>query len=338
MAAALYFDNVITGLISQIDTLLVHFVKDSYLALANHLRVPLAGLGALVIIFFGYGVLQGHIKTPIQEVYKIIIRLGLVYLFVMSWGNFSFYVVGLFDKGANELSAILMKTSHTLTAGKSVAHSLQKVFTDVIHVGWWTMKKVSLKNWWPYYTAFFIWISGLIVIGIALFELIVSKIMMSICFAVAPIFLIMTLFEKSRSFFDRWLGHLVGFSLVLIFVSAVISLSLTVIHASIAGYLGDEAASMNAVGWVPIVLVAVLSGGCMLAAAALAKNIGGACHTAGGAAMVGGLVGGALGAGVLVNRAMKQMEEYKKKQAGSNALGATQGGASDHQFTNRGEI
>ncbi|HAU0369092.1 TPA: type IV secretion system protein [Legionella pneumophila] len=336
--AFLYYDNVVTGLVSQIDTLLVHFIKDGYQALAAHLRQPLVGMGTLMIILLGYGVLQGHIKTPLNDVYKLIFRLGIVSFFIMSWGNFSFFVVDLFVKGSGELSAIIMKASHTPIAGKSVAQSLQSVFTEVLHVGWWTMKKVSLKNWWPYYTAFFIWISGLIVVGIALFEIIVSKIMMSICLVVAPLFLLLSLFEKSRSFFDRWLGTLVGFSLVLIFVSAVISLSLTVIHASIAGYLGDEASSMNAVGWVPILLVALLSGGCMLGAAGVAKSIGGSCHTTGGAAMVGGLIGGAVAAGMFAIKAMKKMNEYNKKRGASGRFAAEKGEARDHQYTNRGEI
>lgn len=336
--AFLYYDNVVTGLVSQIDMLLVHFVKDGYQALVSILKAPLAAAGTLMIVLLGYGVLQGYIKTPLQEIYKLIVRLGFVYFFFMSWDSFSFYVVDLFAKGAEEISSALMRATHTSIGGKSVAQSLQSVFTEVLHVGWWTMKKVSLKNWWPYYTAFFIWVSGLIVVGIALFEIIVSKIMLAICLAIAPLFFTLTLFEKTRSFFDRWLGTLVGFSLVLIFVSAVVSLSLTLIHASIAGYLPDEASSMSSLGWVPIVLVAALSGGCMLAAASIAKNIGGSCHTAGGGAMIGGLIASAAGSSMVLIKAMKQMKELGKKQSNLGALGAEENGLNTHPFTNRGEI
>lgn len=335
--AFLYYDSVVTGLVSQIDSLLAHFVRDGYTALVSALKAPLAAAGTLLIVLFGYGVLQGHIKASLKEINTLLFKLGFVSFLFMSWGNFSFYVVDLFDKGAGELASALMRASHSPIVGKTVAQGLQSVFIDVLHVGMWTMKKASLKNWWPICTAFFIWISGLIVTGIALFELIVSKIMMAICMATAPLFLLLTLFEKTRSFFDRWLGTIVGFSLVLIFVSAVISLSLTLIHASIAGYLPEEAASMNTMGWVPILLVALLVGGCMLAAASIAKNIGGSCHTVGGGAMVGGLIAGAAGMSMMMHKAMKQMKEHYTKH--SNSGGTEDNGLSDaHQFTNRGEI
>lgn len=334
----MYYNTVVTSLMTQIDTLMVAFVKNGYNAMAEALKGPFIALSALFIILMGYGITLGFIKAPLQELYKFIIRLGFIYFFAMNWGNFSFYVVGLFDQGAGQLGAIVMKATHHPAGGKNIAQGLQSVFTDVIHVGWWTMKKATLRNWWPYYTAWFIWLSGMAVVVVALFELIVAKIMLSICLATAPLFLICTLFDKTRAFFDRWLGSLVGFSLVFIFVSTVVGLVMSLINAVVSGYLPNQAANMDSVGWAPIFLVACLSVACLTQAANIAKHIGGACHTASGSAMVGGLIGGALGASVVLSQKGRElMKKFSKGKSGSedDNVGGIKGAAN---LLARGEI
>jgi type IV secretion system protein VirB6 len=335
----LYYDTVVTGLVSQIDTLMIAFVKDGYNALATALKAPLAAVGTLSIVLIGYGITMGFIKASMKELYKWILKMGVIFFFAMNWGNFSFYVVGLFDKGAGELSTVVMKTTHTPIAGKTIAQGLQSVFTDVFHVGQWTMKKSTLRNWWPVCTAFFIWASGLVVVAVALFEIIVAKIMLSICLATAPLFMILILFDKTRPFFDRWLGSVVGFSLVLIFVSTVIGLCISLIHASIAGYLPEQAASMDSVGWAPIFLVACLCTACLFQAANIAKHIGGACHTAGGAAMAGGLAGGAAAAAMLMMKSYKTLKNLGQGKNNSGGLGSDASGLQDaNQYATRGEL
>ena len=86
----LYYNTVVAGLMSQIDSLMVSFVQNGYNALAGALKLPLVALGSLFIILMGYGITYGFIKAPLQELYKFIIRLGFIYFFAMNWGNFSF--------------------------------------------------------------------------------------------------------------------------------------------------------------------------------------------------------------------------------------------------------
>lgn len=334
--AILYYNTVVTGLMSQIDTLMVSFVRNGYNAMAEALKAPFIAAGSLFVILMGFGIIHGFIKAPLQELYKFIIRLGFIYFFAMNWGHFSYYIVGLFDAGASHLGAVAMKATHNPAAGKSIAQGLQSVLIDIIHIGQWTIKKATLRNWGPCFSALLIWASGIIIVLGALSELLVSKIMLSICLATAPLFIIFTLFDKTRAFFDRWLGSLVGFSLVFIFVSTVVGLVMSLINASVAGYLPNEAAQMDSVGWAPILLVACLSVACLTQAANIAKHIGGACHTAGGAAMVGGLVATALGAGMVVSK----MNELKNKLGtGKEDSGAPEDGikGAEHLLA-RGEI
>ena len=231
-----------------------------------------------------------------------------------------------------------MKATNNPIGSKTIAQGLQSVLTDVVHIGMWTIKKATLRNWGPVCNALLIWASGIMIVLAALCELIVSKIMLSVCLATAPLFLIFTLFDKTRAFFDRWLGSLVGYSLVFIFVSTVVGLVMSLIHACIGGYLPNEAAQMDSVGWVPIFLVACLSIACLTQAANIAKHIGGACHTAGGGAMVGGLIAGAAGATMALMKAGKTMKQFGKGLGGSSGSGMQEGIKGSEHLLARGEI
>ena len=135
--------------------------------------------------------------------------------------------------------------------------------------------------------------------------------MLAICLSTAPLFIIFTLFDKTRAFFDRWLGSVVGFSFVLIYVSAVVGLCMSLIHWSIAGYGPVGSVQMNNVSWAPIFFIACISVAALKQVASIGKHIGGACHTAGGSAMVGGFVGSAMGGAKLAMEARNKWKEHR---------------------------
>ncbi|EEZ95949.1 type IV secretion system protein [Legionella longbeachae] len=293
------YSTVVLKLTNQIDALTKSFIFNGYNTLSNYLAQPLALLCVIYIVLRGYGMVKGLIKTPIQEFTKGAIRMGIVYMFAMNWGVFSDYLVKLFINSASELGGVLMQATPfdvPVITGSGVNGGLQSVLIEVIRVGSWTWAKASFNHFGPIFTAIMIYLSGLAVVGLALFEFIIAKLMLSICLCTTPLFLCFTLFEKTRTFFDRWLGTMVGFSLVLILVSSVVGLCMHLIHWAIGGHYLNHAANITAVDWMPIFIVACLCVMAILEVTGIAKSIGGTCSTSNGSAMVGGFIGGALGA------------------------------------------
>ncbi|KTD49602.1 hypothetical protein Lrub_0701 [Legionella rubrilucens] len=296
------YSTVILKLTSHIDGLTKDFVFKGYQALAQALAKPIGSLCILMIILMGFGILRGLIKNPMEEFQKNLIRIGLVYMLAMNWGVFSAYVVALFINSAGEIGALIMNLAPTKLpaisgGGTGINHGLQSVFIEVVRVGAWTWDKASFKHWGPIFTATLIYLSGFAVVGFALFEIVIAKLMLSICLCTAPLFIPFTLFDKTRGFFDRWLGTLAGFSFVLIFVSTVVGFALHLIHWAIGGHYNTHAVNVTAVDWIPLAMVAGFCVMAILEVTSIAKSIGSACSTANGSAMVGGFIGGFLGSG-----------------------------------------
>lgn len=304
------YANIILKLANHIDELTKAFIFNGYQALAKALSAPLASLCILLIIFMGFGLLRGLIKNPMEEFQKNLLRIGVVYMLAMNWGVFSEYVVTLFVQGASEIGEVIMYATPfkvPVITGSGVNGGLQSVFIEVIRVGAWTWDKASFKHWGPIFTAIMIYLAGLAVVGLALFEIIIAKLMLAICLCSAPLFIPLTLFDKTRAFFDRWLGTIVGFSLVLVFVSTVVGFAMHLLHWTIGGHFETHAANVTAVDWIPIAIAACLCVMAILEVTGIAKNIGGACCTANGSAMMGGFIGGFLGSGRVTQQLGQKM-------------------------------
>lgn len=316
------YANVLIQLTQQIDNLSKDFIFKGYAALAETLAKPVAGLCVLYLILLGYGITCGLIQAPWKEFIKLVFRIGILYLFAFNWGFFSTSLVAFFVGGSSELSGVVMKVAHLSLPGahSGINEGLQAAFNEVIRVSAWTWDKATFKHWAPIFTAIMMDLAGITVVGFALFEIIVAKLMLALCLSTAPLFLCFTLSDKTKSFFDRWLGYLVGFSLVLVMVSVVVGFALHFIHWAVGGHYASHAVNVTASDWIPLVIVAIFCVMGIWEAASIAKSIGGACSTSHGSALMGGFLGGALGASNSGQSLAKQSLNLAKKSIPGSVL------------------
>jgi len=293
------YSNIIITSGNQIDILLSVFVKQGYSQLSSFLSKPLGSLIVLYFVLTGYGIIRGLIDKPLRELANGAVRIGVIYLLAMNWSFFSSYFVDFFTKGVSELSEHmlhLMPVKLPSWAGHDLNGGLQSVLMEVVRVGSWIWKNGGIRNPGPYFIAFIIYTAGCLVIALAFFEIIAAKVLLSVSLVAAPLFVIFTLFEKTRSFFDKWLGNMVGFALTIFFVSIVTGFCLHLIHWALADHYINHAVGFKSVDWLPLVFVSALCVMTIKEVVSLAKSIGGACCTSSGGAMMASFMGGAMGA------------------------------------------
>lgn len=295
MMASLNYDNFVVNLAAEIDRLTNHFVFDGYHALASLLRAPLGAMIVLYITLVGYAMVRGLIQSPQQEFFKFSIRSGLIYMTAMNWDFFASYVRDLFVVGSESIAITLMQSVHQQALHVSLNQGLQGVLNELLRLGGDLLNAGSFRKLTPYFAGMMVLLSGSATIGLAFMEMVIAKVMLSITLCTAPLFIIFTLFEQTKSFFERWLGIVVGFSLVLVFVSSVVGLCVHLLHWVTTG-MENNPSQLNAAMWVPLFIVSCLCVMCITQAAAIGKSIGGALCTSGGAEMVGSFIKGGVGA------------------------------------------
>ena len=315
---SLTYDTFIVKLAGEIDSLTNHFVFDGYSALASLLKAPLGSMIVLYIVLMGYAIIRGMVQTPQQELFKFAIRAGVIYMTAMNWDFFAVHVRDLFVVGSDSISTTLMHAVHKQSSAGSINQGLQNVLNDILTLGCTLFDAGSFRKLTPYFAGIMVLFSGCITLGLAFIEIVIAKLMLAVTLCTAPLFILFTLFDQTKSFFDRWLGVLVGFSLVLVFVSSVVGLCVHLLHWVTSGMLNESMQLTSAV-WVPLFIVACLCVMGISQAASIGKSIGGALCTSGGAAMVGGFVGSSMGSLVFSKNSIQKSMQAARQGLGSSA-------------------
>lgn len=314
---SLTYDTFIVSLAGEIDGLTNHFVFEGYTALASLLKAPLGAMIVLYIVLMGYAIVRGMVQTPQQELFKFAFRAGLIYMTAMNWDFFAAYIKDLFVVGSESISTTLMGAVNKQASAGSINQGLQNVLNDILNLGCTLFDAGSFRKLTPYFAGIMVLLSGCITLGLAFIEIVIAKLMLAVTLCTAPLFIIFTLFDQTKSFFDRWLGVLVGFSLVLVFVSSVVGLCVHMLHWVTSGMLNSTDQLTSAI-WVPLFIVACLCVMGISQAASIGKSIGGALCTSGGGAMVGGFIGSSMG-----SLAFSKNTIQKSVQAARQGLGGS---------------
>lgn len=294
----LSFYTIIVQLFEELDLLLKDYVYNGYGALASYLKTPLGLSVTLYFIILGISMTNGWIEMRLSDFIKTVFKISLIYMFAMHWDAFSLYVVQGIQGTAGEIGDVLISATPIPIphfAGEGIDGALQSVFIEVTKIGAWTWDMGNWHNMGPCFTALLIWGFGYVLLLVGIFEILLSKIMLAVLFTTAPLFVMCCLFKQTKGFFERWLGAIVGFALLLIFVSAVLGLALNLMQWGIGATYADKALHINLVGFIPVMLLGFLGLGMILKVSALAQSIGGTVTTDGAAALIGAGIGYSLG-------------------------------------------
>ena len=188
--------TIIERLFTELDLLLNNFVFNGYSALANYLKTPLGLSIVLYIILMGLSISQGWVKLAMGNLVKASIKLAFIYMAAMNWGWFSHNVVDSLNKGVGEIGRVLVSATPVPIphfAGEGINGAMQSVLIEFTDIGNWIWSRGAWNNISPCFTAVLIWGFGYALILVAIFELVLAKIMLAILFSTAPLFISFTL-------------------------------------------------------------------------------------------------------------------------------------------------
>ena len=274
--------NVVSGLFLEIHKLLDHYVNNGYHALMNALKYPLGIVITLYIVLLGYSISQGWVRLSMSQFVKSALKIAIIYTFAMNWDFFSANVIQFIQGGANQLGGVIFHASNPSVSyygHGGIEAALQKILVQFTKIGFWFWKRGSWHSVTPYLEGIIIWGSGISLLLVAMFQLILANIMLALLFVSAPLFIGFAIFKPTQGLFDRWLGNVVSFSLLILFVSIVLGFVLSITNWAISGINKNNLMTLNVVTFVPIVLVVFIGIGLVKRVASLAHEIGMATST-----------------------------------------------------------
>lgn len=291
------YQTIVVQTLSEIDLLLKNYVFQGYTGMSHYMRLPLGVISALYITILGYSIMMGWVKVSMGNFVKTALKIGFIYMAVTDWAWVSEYFVGFINGAVGELGDALVAASPIPIPGADgIDGAMQMTLIQFTQLGNKIFSTGGLSNFGPYLDGIILWGFGYLLVGLGLFEIILSKVMLAILFIFAPLIVVFCYFKPLQGIFDRWIGAIVGFALLQLFVTAALGLGLSLEYWWVAAHVATDAVKIGNMGTLPIVIVGIIAIGIVSKAAQLAQSLGGNVTSASGSAMVAGMVGGAVGA------------------------------------------
>ncbi len=263
----------ITTLLQQVDQIGQNYVQSAYQALATAATsggaTSVAGLLlTLYVIFWGVGIWQGTATGgPADHAFRLF-RAFLIYALATSWNDFQTFAYTAMNTGPSAIGNTLLGvvttpnstgTSANLTSVNGVQTALQNMWDTTNSATEAFLQNAGITNWGPYIFATVFYVVMAILLGFAIFLIILSKLFMWLLLALAPVFIILLLFGATTRFFSGWLSAIAQYFVVQVLVYAFLAFYVSLIQQSIDalnGVASSKSATWATIG--PIVLLAII--------------------------------------------------------------------------------
>jgi type IV secretion system protein VirB6 len=286
-----------------VDKVTENYVYNGFSALVDQVNLVLAPLLILAVIFQGYKIWFSA-EMKLNDFWYFTLRIGLIEGIGLTWSTFSKLFMGTFQSIIDSFGSALLSANPIHIPGvSSINMSLQLTSNVIGLISSAIFGQAGIYHLSLFFYGSLVWCVGYAMVGLAMVEMILAKFMMAALFTIAPIIAIATLFKPTRGMFDRWLGNLLGFTMLLIMISVMLGMTMGILYTfmpitAVTDALPDSFFKGLAIGLVPMLICLFLSMYCMFKISQLAMHIGGGACSAGIGAVVGGMmVGAMMGAG-----------------------------------------
>ena len=263
----------ITSLLQSVDQLGQTYVSSAYQAIANAATsggaTSVAGLMlTLYVIFWGIGIWQGTATGgPADHAFRLF-RAFVIYTLATRWSDFQTFAYNGLNNGPTAIGNALLSvvtsanntgTSANLTSVNAVQSALQNIWDTTNSATEAFLQNAGITNWGPYIFAAVFYVAMALLIGFAVFLIVLAKMFTWLLLALAPIFIGLLLFGVTTRFFSGWLGAIAQYFAVQVLVYAFLAFYVSLIQQSIDtlnGVANSKTATWASIG--PVVLLAII--------------------------------------------------------------------------------
>lgn len=263
-------------LFTKLNASLTTYVGDTAASVIGAITPVVTTLLTLYVVFWGLSIMRGAINEPITDGAGRIVRLAVITGIALEGGRYNTYISSWLFNSPDAMAAYV--------AGGGFAPASNVQFLDSLMGNMFDFgasyadKSAAKPGLMPdiplLIMAYAIWASGIILTGYGAFLLVIAKITLSITLAIGPIFIVLTIFEATKKFFDSWLGQVLNAVFQTILTAASIKLILTLVQAYLSDASGVAAdPSLNQA--LPAVAYAIIGALVLMQVPSIAGALGG---------------------------------------------------------------
>jgi len=226
-----------TNLFTSVNATLSTYIQSTATSIIASITPVTTTLLTIYIMLWGWSMMRGTISEPVTDGVGRIIRLSIITGIALSLGRYNSFLVD-FLWNAPDALASLVATGATPVTNMSFLDTFFGQFNDTATAFNDAAYKNTNMMGFPDLTLWVIgWavrFAGMALTSYAAFLLILAKIGLAVLLGIGPMFILMTIFESTRRFFDSWLGQALNYVFLVLLTSAMVKIVLQIIQTFLA--------------------------------------------------------------------------------------------------------
>lgn len=190
-------------------------------------------LMCLYLVFWGLAVMRGAVNEPVMDGALRMVRMAFIVTLAINAGIYNSYLANLLWQTPDALAGIVAggtggSSMHFLDSLMGQFYGLAQAFSDKAYADAGLTGLPDLSLW---AASWAILIGGSALTGYAAFLFALSKIALAILLGIGGIFILMTLFDATRRFFDVWIGQCLNYVFLVLLTASGVKLVMTIISS-----------------------------------------------------------------------------------------------------------
>ncbi|MBA2467124.1 MAG: type IV secretion system protein [Sphingomonas sp.] len=268
-------DGLIAQLLADTDCQAFGLVERGYGALSapgGSVAALLTSLMVIAVAFYGYRLMLGR-GLAIAEVTTLAVKFGVVLLIAVSWSTWQSIAYDTLARAPSRLASELIVAIDAPAPLTGVQSALDRI--EAGNVGWRTRAGIAspLVGGAPT-AAMALNVSAFLLTLSTVGMLVVSRIVLALLLAIAPVMAGFLLFDATRGLLEGWLRAMLAAALVPLGVLTLSAIELSILNPMIDRMLAQQAANVFEVSDVtPVALVAIIFALAMVATVRALRTI-----------------------------------------------------------------
>jgi type IV secretion system protein VirB6 len=277
-------------------------------------------LVTIYVMLWGWSMLRGVIQEPVTDGVGRVVRLALIVAVALNVGYYNSFLSEMLWNSPDALASYVGGGD-----GSTNAAFLDRLMSQMFDFGRAYYQKaqadatLGIPDLGPLGMAFLLWGSGIVVTAFGGFLLALCKIALAVLLGVGMLFVLMTIFEPTKRFFDVWIGQALNYVFLVMLSSATMKLILAILQHYLTDASGAVLADPSLNQAIPAVVFSLIGFLTLMQMPSIASALGGgvAIGTLGAVGWAYAKArGGATSAkNVVTGRTLSDMRSFRRHKA-----------------------
>ena len=216
------------SLLDATDAAIGAFIFDAWASFIAVAGDWITAIMILYIVITGYLMLIGRFGSTFSDWFVRILKLSVVFIFVT---NVDLLTRVLFELFTNVPEAVASQLAGVAGGDEGgINGSIGVVWQQGLTATQNIFQEASLTSWSPVVFALIILIVTILAVVYITFLVMLAKLAVAVLLGVAPFFILLYLFESTRSIFEGWLRQLMSFALIPVFLYGLLALVINIVQ------------------------------------------------------------------------------------------------------------